>query len=62
MPRALNPAMARVRAEGQAIHVGGQTATADARLVGVGGNFYTHASTTYLVFSLRPAVTPQSAP
>ena len=64
MPRALNPAMARVRAEGQAIHVGGQTATADARLVGVGvgGNFYTHASTTCLVFSLRPAVTPQSAP
>lgn len=62
MIRALNPAVARVRAEGQVIHVGGQTATADARLVGADGKLYAHASTTCLVFSLRPAGAPQSRP
>ena len=50
----------RVRAEGQLIHLGRQTATADARLVGPDGKLYAHASTTCLVFDLpegriRPA-------
>ena len=62
MIRALTPKVARVRAEGQVIHVGGQTATADARLVGADGRLYAHASTTCLVFDLRPATTPQSRP
>jgi len=53
MIRALTPRVQRVRAEGQVIHVGGQTATADARLVGPDGKLYAHASTTCLVFDLR---------
>lgn len=52
--RAVGPQVQRVRAEGQVIHVGGQTATADARLVGPDGKLYAHASTTCLVFDLRP--------
>ena len=52
--RALTPKVMRVRAEGRTIHVGGQTATADARLVGPDGKLYAHASTTCLVFDLRP--------
>jgi uncharacterized protein (TIGR00369 family) len=54
MVRALNPKVVRVRAVGQTIHVGGQTATAEARLVGPDGKLYGHASTTCLVFSLAP--------
>ncbi len=53
MIRALTPAVGRVRAEGRVIHLGGQTATADARLVGPDGRLYAHASTTCLVFDLR---------
>lgn len=53
MVRALSPKVQRVRAEGQVIHLGGQTATADARLVGPDGKLYAHASTTCLVFDLR---------
>jgi uncharacterized protein (TIGR00369 family) len=45
-------ALQRVRAEGQVIHLGRQTATADARLVGPDGRLYAHASTTCLVFDL----------
>ncbi|MBC7940290.1 MAG: PaaI family thioesterase [Chitinophagaceae bacterium] len=50
--RALTPKVQRVRAEGRVIHVGGQTATADARLVGPDGKLYAHGSTTCLVFNL----------
>jgi uncharacterized protein (TIGR00369 family) len=53
MIRALSPAVQLVRAEGRVIHLGGQTATADARLVGPDGKLYAHASTTCLVFDLR---------
>ena len=54
MIRALSAKVPRVRAEGQVIHVGGQTATAEARLVGPDGKLYAHGSTTCLVFDLRP--------
>ncbi len=53
MTRALTPQVPRVRAEGRVIHVGGQTATAEARLLGPDGRLYGHASTTCLVFALQ---------
>ena len=53
--RALTPQVPRVRAEGRVIHMGGQTATAEARLVGPDGKLYAHASTTCLVFAQRVA-------
>jgi uncharacterized protein (TIGR00369 family) len=52
--RALTTKVPRVRAEGRVIHVGGQTATAEARLVGPDGKLYAHGSTTCLVFDIRP--------
>jgi uncharacterized protein (TIGR00369 family) len=52
--RALPPGGQPVRAEGRVIHVGGQTATSDARLVGPDGKLYAHGSTTCLVFDARP--------
>lgn len=52
--RALMPSVQRVRAIGHVIHVGGQTATAEARLVGPDGKLYAHGSTTCLVFPVRP--------
>jgi uncharacterized protein (TIGR00369 family) len=55
MIRALSPNVKRVRAVGQVIHLGGQTATAEARLVGHDGKLYAHATTTCLVFPQRPA-------
>ncbi len=55
MIRALTPRVARVRAIGEVIHVGGQTATAEARLLGPDGRLYGHASTTCLVFEPRAA-------
>lgn len=57
--RAVTPQVQRVRAIGQTIHVGGQTATAEARLVGPDGKLYAHGTTTCLVFDLRP---PKPAP
>jgi uncharacterized protein (TIGR00369 family) len=51
--RALSPKVPRVRAEGRVIHVGGQTATAEARLVGADGKLYAHGSTTCLVFEMK---------
>ena len=51
--RALSAKVPRVRAEGKVIHLGGQTATADARLVGPDGKLYAHGSTTCLVFDLK---------
>lgn len=53
MIRSIRPDTQRVRAIGQVIHVGGQTATADARLVGPDGKLYAHGSTTCLVFDAR---------
>ena len=52
MIRALTDKVPRVRAEGRIIHLGGQTATADARLTGPDGKLYAHASTTCLVFDM----------
>jgi uncharacterized protein (TIGR00369 family) len=51
--RALSPEVARVRADGRVIHVGSQTATAEARLLGPDGKLYAHGSTTCLVFDAR---------
>lgn len=58
--RAITPNVQRVRAIGQTIHVGGQTATAEARLVGPDGKLYAHGTTTCLVFELRPPKPSQS--
>ncbi|WP_295376543.1 PaaI family thioesterase [uncultured Pseudacidovorax sp.] len=54
MVRAITPQVSRVRAIGQVIHCGRQLATAEARLVGPDGTLYAHATTTCLVFDLRP--------
>jgi uncharacterized protein (TIGR00369 family) len=59
--RALSPTVQRVRAEGQVIHVGGQTATAEARLVGPDGKLYAHGSTTCLVFDTQKLITPNAS-
>jgi uncharacterized protein (TIGR00369 family) len=59
--RALPPAGQPVRAEGRVIHLGGQTATSDARLVGPDGKLYAHGSTTCLVFDARPKPTSTSS-
>jgi uncharacterized protein (TIGR00369 family) len=59
--RALPPNTHQVRAEGQVIHVGGQTATADARLVGPDGKLYAHGSTTCLVFDPQQRLALQKA-
>ncbi|MET0963259.1 MAG: PaaI family thioesterase [Noviherbaspirillum sp.] len=50
MLRALTRKVPMVRAEGRVIHVGGQVATAEARLVDAAGKLYAHATTTCLVF------------
>ena len=42
-----------MRADGRVIHVGSQTATAEARLLGPDGKLYAHGSTTCLVFDAR---------
>jgi uncharacterized protein (TIGR00369 family) len=52
--RALTDKVSLVRAEGRAVHVGGQVATAEGRLIGPDGTLYAHASTTCLVFDARP--------
>ena len=51
--RALTEDVPRVRAEGRVIHLGNQTATAEARLVGPDGKLYAHGTTTCLVFAAR---------
>lgn len=55
MIRALTAKVPLVRAIGQVIHLGGQVATAEAKLVGPDGKLYAHATTTCLVFDARPA-------
>ncbi|MBU6437099.1 MAG: PaaI family thioesterase, partial [Betaproteobacteria bacterium] len=52
--RALTDAVPRVRAIGEVVHVGRQTATAQARLVDAAGRLYAHGTTTCLLFD-RPA-------
>lgn len=52
--RALTERVPLVRAEGKTIHVGGQTATAEGRLIGPDGKLYAHATTTCLVFDFPP--------
>ncbi len=52
MIRALTDRVPLVRAEGTLVHLGRQTATAEARLVGPDGKLYGHGSTTCLVFDL----------
>ena len=39
----------------QVIHCGRQLATAEARLYGPDGTLYAHATTTCLVFEMKPA-------
>jgi len=51
--RALTEDVPRVRAEGRVIHLGNQTGTAEARLVGPDGKLYAHGTTTCLVFATR---------
>jgi uncharacterized protein (TIGR00369 family) len=58
MIRALTRKVPLVRAEGAVIHVGGQVATAQARLVGPDGKLYAHGTTTCLIFDL-PAAPPR---
>jgi uncharacterized protein (TIGR00369 family) len=54
--KAINTSKApRVRAEGKVIHCGRQLATAEARLYGPDGTLYAHATTTCLVFEMKPA-------
>jgi uncharacterized protein (TIGR00369 family) len=48
--RPLTDRVGLVRAEGATIHVGRQTATAEARIFGPDGKLYAHASTTCLLF------------
>jgi len=48
--RPLTEKMPLVEAEGKVIHLGGRMATADARLTGVDGKLYAHASTTCFIF------------
>lgn len=52
MIRALTKAIPLVRAEANIIHVGGQTATAEGRIVGPDGKLYAHATTTCLIFTV----------
>ena len=52
--KALTPKVPRVRAIGTVIHCGRQLATAEARLVGPDGTLYAHATTTCMVFEMRP--------
>lgn len=52
--RAIGPKVTRVRAEGKVIHCGRQLATAEGRIVGPDGTLYAHATTTCLVFEMKP--------
>lgn len=54
--RALTDAVPVVRAEGNVIHAGRQTGTAEGRIVGPDGKLYAHATTTCLIFDHPPTV------
>ena len=49
LTRPLTAAVGEVRCEGVAVHVGGRTATAEARIVDRNGKLYAHGSTTCIV-------------
>ncbi|MGE0799982.1 MAG: PaaI family thioesterase [Lautropia sp.] len=53
--RALTTKVPRVRADGRIVHLGSQTATAEARMIGPDGKLYAHGTTTCLVFPIRSA-------
>lgn len=48
--RALTAETGEVRCEGQVIHVGGRTATAEGKVLDAEGKLYAHATTTCLIF------------
>ncbi|WP_088709264.1 PaaI family thioesterase [Noviherbaspirillum denitrificans] len=50
--RALTDKTGPIRAEGKVIHVGGQVATAEGRIVDAQGKLYAHATTTCLLFPI----------
>ena len=52
--RAMKAGTGPVRAIGDIIHVGGQTATAEGRLIDAEGKLLAHGTTTCLVFRLPP--------
>jgi uncharacterized protein (TIGR00369 family) len=52
--RAASTQTGPLRAIGQVIHSGRQLATAEARIVGPDGKLYAHATTTCLVFPIKP--------
>ena len=52
--KAIGRDVQRVRAEGKVLHCGRQLATAEARLYGPDGTLYAHATTTCLVFEMKP--------
>ena len=47
--RPVLPGQGRVTAEARTVHVGGQTATAEGRIVDEAGTLYAHATTTCLI-------------
>jgi uncharacterized protein (TIGR00369 family) len=51
--RALTAKVPVVRAIGTVVHLGGQVATAEAKLVAADGKLYAHATTTCLIFDFR---------
>jgi uncharacterized protein (TIGR00369 family) len=53
--RAMTTDTGPVRAEGRIIHVGGQTATAEGRIVDARDRLLAHGSTTCFIFKMPPA-------
>jgi len=53
--RAATPGSGPLRAEGKIVHVGRQFATAEGRLTDVEGRIIAHATTSCLIFPVRPA-------
>ncbi|HXW19438.1 MAG TPA: PaaI family thioesterase [Roseiarcus sp.] len=53
--RAVTPNSGLLRAEGKAVHVGRQFATAEGRLTDAEGRIVAHATTSCLIFPTRPA-------
>lgn len=54
--RAITPKVTRLRAIGTVVHCGRQLATTEGRLVGPDGTLYAHATSTCLVFEIKPKV------
>ena len=53
--KAITPQVKRLRAIGHVVHCGKQLATTEGRLVGPDGTLYAHATSTCLVFDLKPS-------